>query len=263
MMYRLSLRKMTLLLTGSLFLSTLLLAGCEGGETIRSTRFGEPEISGSFLFPTTPPGQTAESRMMIRNVGDGELQLAGFQADLGPEYRLEWSRGTLPGDARILGYDGEINSFPDSLTLQPDEVISLVMTYAPQSDHAPSGQLLISTNSASDHLRELLLPVRGLSRNGELVVTPNVIDMGRVVIGDRAETTVRASNWSSSANITRLVVWPDRFRFGWTHDPLLSRHAAGPDDGGRSSRWRRLRNRHPEAELARLDHGVLMIAMML
>ena len=79
------------------------------------------------------------------------------------------------------------------------------MTYTPRTDGAPSGRVYIATNSASDGLRELVIPVRGLSRAGELVVTPNTIDLGRVQIGELGTKTVTVSNIGQvSVNVAEL-----------------------------------------------------------
>jgi hypothetical protein len=207
-------------------------AGDAGG--IRSAAFGEVELEpSSFRFPKISVGDSAERTVVIRNVGSGDLKLARIRAEFSAEYSLYWYEGTVEGTDQLVGVENGINSLPQVITIAPENAITLILQYAPATDEAPTGRLAMETNSASQNLRDLVIPIRGARVDAEIVVAPNFVDFGRVSIGETIErevvisnigqvaATITAMEINESANYTMLIPdWSPRTMDGSPSAPV-------------------------------------------
>ncbi len=256
--------------------------GDAGG--IRAAAFGEVELEpSSFRFPKISVGDTAERTVVIRNVGAGDLKLAGIQAEFSREYSLYWHEGTVEGTDQLIGVENGINSLPRVITIPPEEAITLILQYVPTTDEEPTGRLVMETNSASQDLRDLVIPIRGARVDAEIVVAPNFVDFGRASIGETVEREVVVSNIgqvaaaisamqiNESANFTMSIPgWSPRRMDGSQSEPMNVRPGdaewaaalADPDgDGvpGLAPQASFTMNIYFEAQFERGDNGELSI----
>ncbi len=188
-----------------------LITGCDGGADgsgIRAASFGEVVLEpSSFRFPILSVGDSAERKVVVRNVGAGVLSLARFAPEFSTEYSLYWHEGTEPGTPQLVGVENGVSSLPEVIDVEPGNAITFILQYTPQTDEPPSGRLRMRTNAATADLRDLAIPIRGASANAEIVVSPNVLDFGRVALGESISQEVTVSNIGQLvANIENIRV---------------------------------------------------------
>jgi len=186
-------------------LSLLLLVvatGCDD-ESFEARQSAVIEVSpNAFRFPAAQPGELAiEKIVIIKNVGASDLLLAQLTARFSnpSAYELDYKpydpeNDVADGGDFFVGIDVNGNNFPDNLSIPPSEALALKLRYTPDGQGA-SGVIEMNTNAEPS---ELLIPVEGIASRGDVVVTPSLVDFGRVNVGDTKTEEITLTNVGSA-----------------------------------------------------------------
>lgn len=142
-------------------LALVFLTGC-GASAI----FDAPS---SFPVANAAIGDTVESNILIRHHGSRPLSFFRFEIDLSDEYQLNWCKvdsktGNVSGAPKIAGYQNGRILFPNMLDLVPGVDLLLILTYAPTTEHGPSGRISMASNDPATPRLEI--NIRPITENG-------------------------------------------------------------------------------------------------
>ena len=186
-------------------LSLLLLAvstGCDD-ESFEARQSAVIEVApNAFRFPAAQPGEASvEKVVIIKNVGASDLLLAQITARFSnaAAYELDYrpfdpSVGGSEGGDFFVGIDINGNSFPDNISIPPAQALALKLRYTPDGQGA-SGIVEMTTNADPN---ELQIPIEGVASVGDVVVTPSLVDFGRVNVGDTQYEELTLTNVGSA-----------------------------------------------------------------
>ncbi len=155
------------------------------------------------------------SAVVISNVGLANLKLASInmQTPNLAELNLKWYQGNLPlADATAQGILQEGissagNSFPDILELAPNEKITLVLEFrAANETSSPSGSVRFQSNDRGQ-IKDEIIPIRSQGSEAQINVSPNPLDVGRVVIGQTGQGELIVTNLGTSTlNLNQMTL---------------------------------------------------------
>jgi hypothetical protein len=206
------------------------LTGCEDSAGIEKISTGTLALAGEFRFSKTSPGTHQSRTVSMTNVGKERVTLAQFSKQATAELVGAWS---------VVGADGKVvdsgdKQLPPTIHLAPGEALRLSLTYAPKSPLPPTGTVMFRSNSGVEGQREMSLPIGGLVAVGELHITPNPVQFGRVTVGDVSRKTVTLTNFGTDTiRLNKLAVHGSSnfsVRLGGT-DPIGTPEVLNDPDG--------------------------------
>jgi hypothetical protein len=190
---------------GLLYVLSLLLLvvsiGCDD-ESFEARQSAVIEVApNAFRFPAAQMGETAiEKIVIVKNVGASDLLLAQITARFSnaAAYELDYrtfdpANDTSEGGDFFVGIDVNGNNFPDNISVPPAQSLALKLRYTPDGQGA-SGLVEMTTNAEPS---ELQIPIEGVASRADVVVSPALVDFGRVNVGDTKVEELTLTNVGS------------------------------------------------------------------
>ena len=167
--------------------------GCEDDGRVQKISTGTLALSGEFRFSKTPPGLRQTRTVSIENVGKRDVTLTRFVKRAGEEIAGKWT--IVSRDGKVL--DGGDDGLPQTVHIGPGASLRLSLTFSPETPSPPRGTIQFKTNSGIQTQRSISLPIGGLKASGELHVSHNPVQFGRVPVGGESEKTVTITNFGT------------------------------------------------------------------
>ncbi len=157
-----------------------------------------PDIEGPVAVDvgTVITGGATRRSAFVRNAGGAPLVISDFELDASDEFTLCW---TDPADSdRLLCPGQDPDALP--LTLEPDDVVRLQLTYRPTEEGPDDGLLTIVSNDPDEARYTIDITAGGASPCIDASVTD--LDFGDVPVSQSATREVVLRNCAEDRNLT-------------------------------------------------------------
>jgi hypothetical protein len=143
-----------------------------------------------FEFTFVDEAEEQEQAIRVTNVGTAAVTLRDFAAAFSADYTLYWHRGssTAPVEDRELVVRAGQATFPETIELEPDDIVIFTLTYAPGEGGQRGGHLSFQGE------RELRFPIEHSDDRPEFAFDPAVVNFGTVEVGQRQLMNLEVTN---------------------------------------------------------------------
>jgi hypothetical protein len=215
-------------------LSIIGTTGCEDG--LRDGAAGTIDIDPpAFVFQKLRAGENQDDRVEIKNVGLGTLYIGGLQGNFSSDFDLYFTRGDKDDSqlAQEVAIRAGENKFPREYALEPEDKLTFVLNYHPESDTAAGGNITFKTNDPNKQVVEI--PISSEQGAPQIYAEPNTLDFGRTAANSEKILEAVVSNLGQlPLNIQSMNVAGNDFKAfigdrDVTQDPAV---LADPDNDG-------------------------------